>query len=129
MELSEAKRRFSNHKSNAKRRGIGFELTFEQWMQVWGDKLDRMGTGRDQYGMCRAMDSGPYAVDNVFIGSPKRNAHTRSIVRFGERMRCAQAANFSKASYDDDAPEEDNPWLPDELKGSIRNYTSQAGMK
>ena len=38
-----AKKKFNEHKSSAKRRGIEFTISFEQWKEVWGDKLDQRG--------------------------------------------------------------------------------------
>lgn len=74
---SQARRLYAGHKSGAKRRGIGFELTFEQWMGIWGDKLSQRGRRMDQLGMCRINDEGPYAVGNVYLGTPARNGASR----------------------------------------------------
>jgi hypothetical protein len=60
---------FSEHKYNALLRGIPFELTFEEWLQIWNasGKLDRRGRGVDKYVMARNGDAGPYKVGNVRI--------------------------------------------------------------
>lgn len=117
MDIEKAKRRYASHRNGAKKRGIGFELTFEEWLRVWGDKLDRCGVAPDKFGMCRVMDRGPYAVGNVFIGTPKRNAHTRKLVRHDEKMQRLreEAARVPEPPPDPDW-EEENPWLPEEFK-------------
>lgn len=67
------KGRYGAHRKNAKRRGIPFLLTFDQWLHIWGDKLDRCGKHAGQYVMARFGDSGPYAVGNVEIVTVEQN--------------------------------------------------------
>lgn len=126
MDAQTAKRRFNQRKASAKRRGIGFELTFEQWLSVWGDKLDERGTRAHQYVMCRVMDKGPYALGNVSIGKPKNNAHTRRLVAHDRRMleSWAAAAQSTADCPPDPTWEEQNPWLPEEfeLKSSYSHF-------
>jgi hypothetical protein len=117
MDIAKAKLRFQQHRYNAKARGIGFELTFEQWLAEWGDKIDQRGQGIDEYQMCRVMDRGPYAAGNVFIGTPKRNGHTRRIAyakRLTDSLRTELQAN-PEPPYDSEW-EDENPWLPTEFK-------------
>jgi hypothetical protein len=66
---------YTQHKSNAKRRGIEFKLTLDEWKQIWIDsgKWDQRGRGADKYCMCRIGDQGCYEVGNVFIGLGKIN--------------------------------------------------------
>lgn len=56
--------------SNAKQRGIPFELSLEEWKSTWIDsgKWTERGRGKGKYCMCRVADQGAYAVDNVYIG-------------------------------------------------------------
>jgi hypothetical protein len=63
------RRQFNQQKSNAKRRGIDWQLTFEEWRKIWADsgKLELRGRNSGQYCMSRPGDQGPYAVDNVRI--------------------------------------------------------------
>lgn len=116
MELAKARQKFHQHKSGAKSRGIDFQFTFEQWLAEWGDKLDQIGRHEDQYGMCRIMDCGPYAPGNVYIGTPKRNAHTRRLVNFDRKIQ--QRVAEERARGPNPIPDEceQNPWLPDELR-------------
>lgn len=66
---------FHNHRSNAKFRGIGFELAFEHWLKIWLDSghLAERGNKRGQYCMARFGDKGPYAVGNVKIITMEEN--------------------------------------------------------
>lgn len=72
---------YTQHKSNAKTRGIEFKLTFDEWKQIWvdSDKWDQRGRGADKYCMCRVGDQGCYEVKNVFIGLGKINVHDGNI--------------------------------------------------
>lgn len=55
------------HKVNAKRRGIPFRFTFEEWVAWWqstGHYHER-GSQRGQYVMARTGDQGAYELGNV----------------------------------------------------------------
>ena len=69
------KGKFNRQKNNAKRRGIEWLLTFEEWWKIWEDsgKWLQRGLGRDVYCMSRRKDTGPYSVENVFIQSGTNN--------------------------------------------------------
>lgn len=77
MDIDKAKRAFWQQRTNAKRRGIEWRLTLQQWLEFWGEDLDRRGRGRHELGMQRPCDSGPYAPDNIRKGTPADNARTR----------------------------------------------------
>jgi hypothetical protein len=78
MDRSVARKKYCKQRREAGRRGIGWRLTFEQWLDWWGNDLDRRGPHYDELGMCRFGDVGPYALDNIYKGTPKQNGHTRS---------------------------------------------------
>jgi hypothetical protein len=50
-------------------RNIKFDLTFEEWLDVWNQsgKLHLRGRGVGKYCMARKNDSGPYEYGNVYI--------------------------------------------------------------
>lgn len=75
MQRDQYKKAYTQHKSNAKTRGIEFKLTFDEWKQIWVDsgKWDQRGRGAEKYCMCRIGDLGCYEVGNVFIGLGKTN--------------------------------------------------------
>lgn len=66
---------YTNHKANAKARGIEFRLTLDEWKQIWRDSgfWSQRGRGADKYCMCRIGDLGCYEVGNVFIALNKTN--------------------------------------------------------
>ena len=61
--------KYHTHKQGAKRRGIPFKLTFNQWLEIWESSgyLEEMGTKRGQYCMARYKDKGAYTIGNVSI--------------------------------------------------------------
>ena len=61
--------KYACHKSKAKSRGIEFNLTFEEWWDIWqqSGKWEQRGCRKGQYVMSRKNDVGPYAIGNVFI--------------------------------------------------------------
>lgn len=69
------KGKFEAQRENAARRGIGFVLTFEQWLAVWieSGKFSERGRGASKYCMSRFGDEGVYEVGNVFIQTGKIN--------------------------------------------------------
>jgi hypothetical protein len=65
--LTTLRQRFERQQRNAKQRGIRWELSFSEWLTIWGDNIDKRGRGRDQLCMARKGDIGPYAIGNVQI--------------------------------------------------------------
>jgi len=58
---------WQHQKDNAKRRGIAFLLTFDQWRDWWletGHYPER-GRGKGKYVMARVNDAGPYELGNI----------------------------------------------------------------
>ncbi len=60
---------YTTQRLAARRRGIGWELTFEQWLRLWraSGRLADRGVGAGRYCMARDGDRGPYSVSNVSI--------------------------------------------------------------
>lgn len=71
------KRLFQAQRAAAKRRGIEFLLTFQEWLDFWGDKLGLRGTRLDDLCMARYGDAGPYAIGNVVIKTNRENLAER----------------------------------------------------
>lgn len=67
---------FGFQRTGAKRRGIGWQLTFEQWLQIWVDSghLDQRGSGKGRFHMARRGDEGAYEIGNVFIQLHEENS-------------------------------------------------------
>jgi len=104
-DLSYARTRFHDAKCKAKnRRGIEWELTFEEWYDWFlSHGVDRNVKRRyckDSIVMCRKGDTGPYSLDNIYPGTLKQNSHdqhnmpkgTRPVITpHGEFRSCNQA--------------------------------------
>ena len=71
------KQKYSAHKSEAKRRGIPFELTFDEWNNWWlSNGVDkRFATTHcpTQPVMSRFKDQGPYSLDNIYLNTRSSN--------------------------------------------------------
>ncbi|WP_257757895.1 hypothetical protein [Burkholderia glumae] len=80
MSRAKYKIAFQIQRHGAARRGIGWELTFEQWLDWWGDDIERRGVHPGDLQMQRIADAGPYALGNIKKGTPRQNAQTRAAV-------------------------------------------------
>lgn len=71
--------KFRSHRSSAARRGIPFELTFDEWLEIWekSGHLAERGRRNNQYVMARARDQGSYTVGNVSIITFEQNCRDR----------------------------------------------------
>jgi hypothetical protein len=76
--------KYDQHCGHAKRRGVKFLLTYEEWWLVWkqSGKWHRRGRRRGQYVMARFGDKGPYAVGNVKIITAAANLKERKASAF-----------------------------------------------
>lgn len=83
--LAEQKRKYTDHKCRAERRGIEFLLTFAEWWAIWEPHYDQRGRNKGQFCMCRTLDSGPYAVGNVRIDRVESNGHEKISSRIYKR--------------------------------------------
>lgn len=73
--------KFMIHKMNAKRRGVAFELTFEEWLTVWiesGHFDKRHNKTAEGFVMARKRDRGAYARGNVEIVPHRVNVAERN---------------------------------------------------
>jgi hypothetical protein len=62
-------RKYQTQKSKAFKRGIEWQITFEEWCQIWSSsgKWEFRGKGAGRYCMARRLDEGPYSKANVYI--------------------------------------------------------------
>ena len=79
--MNETRAKYNGHKSNANKRGIAFDLTFEEWTSIWGQRIKERGCGTGQLGMLRTRDEGGYTVGNVRLGTPKENSQEAALCR------------------------------------------------
>lgn len=87
-----ARGKFARHRENAKRRGVAFLLTYEQWLEIWleSGRWHERGNREFEYVMHRKADRGAYAVGNVYIDTNGRNlllANTTAWAPDGPRRR------------------------------------------
>jgi DNA-binding NtrC family response regulator len=82
---------YSSQRSHAKRRGIEFKLTFEEWRSIWAPHLDRKKA--DNLVMCRYSDKGAYETGNVRIASQKENLAERSNLVRNAKFAASEASN------------------------------------
>lgn len=73
--MQKLRKAYNSQKADARRRGIIFVLTFDQWLRVWkqSGKLAKRGVKRGQYVMARYGDVGPYAIGNIKIITTEKN--------------------------------------------------------
>lgn len=81
MDEHQARAKYHAHKASAKSRGIDFDLTFDEWMEIWGDRLSLRGTRAGQLQMCRHRDEGGYTVGNVRIDTRESNIAELCVTR------------------------------------------------
>mgnify|MGYP000037142545 FL=1 len=83
------KLKYQVHKAGAKRRGISFDLTFDEWNDIWvsSGKWDKRGVGLDKFCMCRFGDKGGYQLGNIFIGEFYQNSKEANLGRIHSAER------------------------------------------
>ena len=90
-------KKFRDHRAMAKRRGIEFNLTHEQWWDLWeqSGKWNERGIKRGQYVMSRKNDIGAYEIGNVFIQTQNQNM---SDAQLGKKQSQAHIEKVRQAS-------------------------------
>ena len=78
--------KYNVQKQGAKRRGIDFLLTFEEWWNFWEPHWENRGTAPDNYCMARFDDTGPYVIGNVYLSTISDNcALSAGVTNIGSR--------------------------------------------
>lgn len=90
MDRSVARQRYAQQKRGAGQRGIEFKLTFEQWLEWWGEDLDRRGSGKESLQMQRFHDKGAYELGNIKKGYPRENSRTYQNCAVGRKSFAKQ---------------------------------------
>ena len=109
---------YRKQRSNARRRGIKWDLSFADWWRIWQEsgRWDERGRGRG-YCMARWADDGPYSVENIYICTGAENAsHSYIVHPASERM--AKAA-ITRAARSSPAPTKVTPDSPTEPVGAL----------
>ena len=93
---------YSNQKHSAKKLGIPFLFTFEQWSEWWHDRWSQRGRMAGQLQMGRKGNSGPYSPDNVECATKEEKqksqliAHSFSVLSPEQRAEIARKAGLSR---------------------------------
>lgn len=68
-QITIAEKKYRGQKSHSKTRGIDFNLSFDEWLNIWlkSGHWEQRGRGKGTYVMSRVGDTGPYEIGNVFI--------------------------------------------------------------
>jgi hypothetical protein len=74
---------FRQQRSNAKRRGIGFYLTFSEWWRIWDKSGMYAHRGRHGFVMGRIDHDVGYEVDNVEIIPATLNFRQAMEIHYG----------------------------------------------
>ena len=77
-----ARKAYSNQRRDATNRGIPWELTLAEWLEIWkrSRKWSRRGRSAEAYVMCRIRYSDPFAPNNVCICTLRESS------RFGKLL-------------------------------------------
>lgn len=62
-----------DQRATSKRRGVEFNLTFEEYCEFWGDDFEKKGRKYDDLCMGRYDDDGPYEVGNIYKCTNREN--------------------------------------------------------
>ncbi len=76
-ELHRYAAKFQANKRSAAARGIPFELSFEQWLTLWSEKIEDRGSRKGQFNLCRKNDLGGYVVGNCYVARKEHNSSVR----------------------------------------------------
>lgn len=88
VDINYALTRFTYQRRHAEViRGVKFEMSFEQWLQLWLDSghWDKRGRGAENFCMARIGDIGPYSINNVYIATNSQNTHDGFTIRRGAK--------------------------------------------
>ena len=70
---------YDDQKRHADARGIDWQFTYEEWLEMWllSNKWEQRGRKPDEYCMSRYGDEGPYSIRNCCIKTNKENQRER----------------------------------------------------
>jgi hypothetical protein len=82
--MRKARDQFFDQRLQAQHRGIGWELSFEQWWKLWTDSKHwrERGRGKGKYHMARFGDKGPYSITNARITTIEENLAERDSMKW-----------------------------------------------
>lgn len=111
MGLAAKKVAYLKQRDRAKFRGIGWEITFEEWCDWWGEDFNNRGVSTSSLQMCRIADKGPYRLDNIYKGTPKQNQKTRGCVQRNNKVLAAYKAHQEALDNAEMVASDDKDWV------------------
>lgn len=74
------KKAYDDHRRHALDRGIGWQISYEEWLELWleSGKWPQRGKVKGKYQMCRYGDTGPYNIKNCYIGTVEQNQEDKA---------------------------------------------------
>lgn len=123
LNQSDIKQKYRTQKSVAKRRGIEWKLTFEQWLAWWGSDLSNRGTGKNKLQMQRLHDKGAYEIGNIVKGYPLQNAITRGncILKKNQDKKAAEHQKRLDAMMFEPSLEDSDDFLENEYENEMKS--------
>jgi hypothetical protein len=78
--FQDPKRAYLQNIGSARKRGIEFKLTFDEWWALWEPHYEKRGQHIDCMALCRTKDKGAYEAGNVRIDTVRANIEERTAV-------------------------------------------------
>ena len=129
------KRRYDQHRQNAKKVGKVFALSFEEWLGIWvaSGRWHQRGTRRGQYVMARYNDRGAYIIGNVKIVTVEENSreandtsiHPWTEIRRKNVARVLRKRNRSKSQRELISKRKIEYWKNSEHKKRLSEWSSK----
>jgi hypothetical protein len=66
VEANRKRKNWLDQRATSKKRGVKFNLTYEEYVEFWGDDFHLKGRKNNQLCMCRYGDEGAYEVGNIY---------------------------------------------------------------
>lgn len=122
--------KYNSQRHAAIRRGISWELTFEQWIEWWKatSKYHLRGRKGHEYCMCRIGDKGPYSLDNIYCATNNQNTRDARLngknPKFGKCHTGFLGKHHSAESIKLISKNNANKLKPDMIEERIKIYNS-----
>lgn len=82
--------KYKRQRYHSKIRGIEFKLTYDEWVNWWGEDIHNRGRGMGKLQMCRNKDQGSYELGNIFKSTHEQNMKDKKINgTHSSRPKCA----------------------------------------
>jgi hypothetical protein len=123
--MTNYKHKYGVQKVAAKNRGIDFKLSYEEWIEFWGEDITNRGRGKSDLVMSRYGDVGPYELGNIFKSTVEQNGidGNKGIPKSEEHR-----AKMSAALKGRTLSEETKAKMSEARKGSTRSDETKAKM-